>query len=130
MAFHARVVGAICGENFEKSVELVASDAFSCSLFLVIAVQQLSLTEKCIRRSTLPLSNSTGVTGPEVMKLFTCSIQLSMKFIMLINLKCLKIKTFLAFRRSDVVFIMLINIKLPTIVGILTFISRLNFELG
>ena len=28
---------------------------------------------------------------------------------------------------SDVAFIMLINVKMPTIVGILTFISRINF---
>ena len=47
----------------------------------------------------------------------------------LINLKCLKIKTFLAFRCSDVAFIMLINIKMPTIVGILTFMSMINFML-
>ena len=32
-------------------------------------------------------------------------------------------KTFLAFKLSDVVFIMLINVKMPTIVGILTFMS-------
>ena len=38
-------------------------------------------------------------TGPEVIKLFPCSIQLIMKFILLIN------------------------VKMPTIVGILTFIS-------
>ena len=31
---------------------------------------------------------------------------------------------------SDVVFIMLINIKMPTIVGILTFMSRINFVLS
>ena len=31
---------------------------------------------------------------------------------------------------SDVVFIMLINIKMPTIVGILTFMSRINFMLS
>ena len=40
--------------------------------------------------------------GPEVIKLFSCSTQLSTKFIMLIN------------------------VKMPTIVGILTFISMLN----
>ena len=40
--------------------------------------------------------------GPEAIKLFSCSTQLSMKFIMLIN------------------------VKMPTIVGILTFISMLN----
>ena len=40
--------------------------------------------------------------GPEVIKLFLCSTQLSIKFIMLIN------------------------VKMPTIVGILTFISMIN----
>ena len=39
---------------------------------------------------------------PEVIKLFSCSIQPSMKFILLIN------------------------VKMPTIVGILTFISMMN----
>ena len=40
--------------------------------------------------------------GPEVIKLFSCPTQLSTKFIMLIN------------------------VKMPTIVGILTFISMIN----
>ena len=40
--------------------------------------------------------------GPEVIKLFSYSTQLSMKFILLIN------------------------VKMPTIVGILTFISMIN----
>ena len=31
---------------------------------------------------------------------------------------------------SDVVFILLINVKMPTIVGILTFMSRINFVLS
>ena len=31
---------------------------------------------------------------------------------------------------SDVVFIMLINVKMPTIVGILSFMSRINFMLS
>ena len=35
--------------------------------------------------------------GSEVIKLFSCSTQLSMKFQLLIKLKCWKIKTFLAF---------------------------------
>ena len=33
-------------------------------------------------------------------------------------------------RLSDVVFIMLIIVKMPTIVGILTFMSRINFVLS
>ena len=31
---------------------------------------------------------------------------------------------------SDVVFIILINVKMPTIVGILTFMNRMNFVLS
>ena len=31
---------------------------------------------------------------------------------------------------SEVVFILLINVKMPTIVGILTFISIINYNLG
>ena len=42
---------------------------------------------------------------PEVIKLFSCSAQLRLKFILLIN------------------------VKMPTIVGILTFISRINYML-
>ena len=39
-------------------------------------------------------------------------------------------KTFLALRLSDVVCIMLINVIMPTIVGILTFMSKINFVLS
>ena len=41
--------------------------------------------------------------GPEVIKLFSCSTQLRLEFILLIN------------------------VKMPTIVGILTFMSRINY---
>ena len=37
---------------------------------------------------------------------------------------------FLSLSLSGVVFIMLINVKMPTIVGILTFMSRINFVLS
>ena len=47
-------------------------------------------------------SISTGRSGSEVIKFFSISTQLSMKFILLIN------------------------VKMPTIVGILTFMSRIN----
>ena len=46
------------------------------------------------------------------------------------NLKYGQMKTLLALSLSDVVFIMLINVKMPTIVGILTFMSRINFVLS
>ena len=69
--------------------------------------------------------------GPEIIKLFSCSTQLSTKFQLLIKTKiptnkevsCLKSLRY-------VVFIMLINVKMPTIVGILTFMSRINFVLS
>ena len=39
-------------------------------------------------------------------------------------------KKFLALSPSDIIFIMLFNVKMPTIVGILTFMSRINFVLS
>ena len=44
--------------------------------------------------------------GPEVIKLFSCSAQLRLTFILLIN------------------------VKMPTTVGILTFNSRINYRLN
>ena len=68
-------------------------------------------------------------SDPEVIKLFSCSTQLSTKFQLLIKAKILT-KKFLVLSLSDVVFIMLINVKMPTTVGILTFMSRINFMLS
>ena len=48
------------------------------------------------------LSSGARCPGPAVNKLFSCSTQLSTKFIVLIN------------------------VEMPTMVGILTFISRIN----
>ena len=66
------------------------------------------------------------MTGPEVIKLFSHSTQLSMKFYLLMESKILKNE----FKLSDVVFILLINVKMPTNDGILTLMSRINFMLG
>ena len=49
---------------------------------------------------------------------------------MLINTKMLKNKKNLSLILSDVVFILLTKVKMPTIAGILTFISRINFVLS
>ena len=68
-------------------------------------------------------------SGVEVVKLFSCSIQVSTKFQLLVKTKTLKIAIFLAFKHSDVVFIMLINVKMitiVTIVNILRFMSMIN----
>ena len=67
------------------------------------------------------------ISGPEVIKLFSCSTQLSMKFILLINVKMptiVGISIFISMINTE--FILLINAKMSTIVGILTFISMIN----
>ena len=53
-------------------------------------------------QSEFHICSNKHETGPKVIKLFLCSTQLSTKFILLIN------------------------VKMPTIVGILTFISMIN----
>ena len=58
------------------------------------------------------------------------NIELRVKFQLLIKLKYRQMKKFLALSLSDAVFIILINVKMPTIVGILTFMSRINFVLS
>ena len=49
-------------------------------------------------------------SDPEVIKLFSCSTQLSVKFQLLIKTKLLKNKDVSTLNFSDVVFIMLINV--------------------
>ena len=64
----------------------------------------MGLSHWCLVDSTTVSLNIEP--GPEVIKLFSCSTQLSMKIFLLIN------------------------VKMPTIVGILTFMSRKNSILG
>ena len=65
------------------------------------------------------------LSDPEIIKLFSCSTQLSTNFPQLIKTETLNnIDISLALKLSDVVFILLINVKMPTIVGILTIMSR------
>ena len=62
--------------------------------------------------------------GTEVIKLFSCSTQLRMKFVPLI--KKINANNFYFFSckaELSMKFFLLINIKMPTIVGILIFIS-------
>ena len=68
--------------------------------------------------------------GPKVIKLFPCSTPLSTKFQLLIKTKYRQMEKFLALSLSDVEFIMLMNVKMSTMVGILTFMSRINFVLS
>ena len=70
-------------------------------------------------------TSSIRPPGPNVIKNFSCSTQLSMKFEMVISIKVSRNSGF--FSGSDrhrMLFFLLINVKMPTIVGILTFMSR------
>ena len=55
---------------------------------------------------------------------------MSMNFQAHIESKVLKYNIFSCLKHSDVVFILHINVKMPTIVGILTFLNRINFMLS
>ena len=55
---------------------------------------------------------------------------MSMMIQMLIKTKMLTDKESSCFKSLSCVFIMLINVKMQTIVGILTFMSRINFVLS
>ena len=69
-------------------------------------------------------------SGPEVIKLFSRSTQLSMKFQLLVKSKMLNNTGSSCFQTLRFVFIMLINVNMPTVVGILTFMSMINFILS
>ena len=95
----------------------------------VLSVYILSSVAVLNRERIIPMKVSE--TRPQDYKTFPCSTQLSTKFQLLIKkLKYQQIKKYLALRPSDVVLIMLINVKMLTIVGILTFMSRMNFVLS
>ena len=63
------------------------------------------------------------------MKKFLALFLTDVVFIMLINVKMPTIVGILSFM-SWIVFIMLINVKMATIVGILTFMNRINYFLS
>ena len=76
------------------------------------------------------LQPTSSCLAPNFTKLFSYSTELSMKFQLLVKTKMLNIKILITFLLSDVVFIMLINVKMPTIDGILTFMSMIDFMLN
>ena len=67
-----------------------------------------------ISRSNYDETNLTS--GPDVIKLFLCSKDLSMEFQLLIKIKILGV--FLALNYSEMLFILLINVKMPPIVAL------------
>ena len=55
---------------------------------------------------------------------------MSMEYQLFIKIKMLKNKDFLAVKLSDAAFILLINVKMATIIGVLTFMSRIKVMLS
>ena len=73
---------------------------------------------------------STEYSGPEVITLFSCSTQLSMKFFMLINLKLLTMPNSFLLNRSEHENFSANEYENANYVGIFIFISRENFMLS
>ena len=74
---------------------------------------------------------SLNVLGTEFIKYFSCLTQLDMKFLMLKSTKISRNSSF--FAGSDelrMLWFLFIAVKMPTIVGILTSMSRKNFMLS
>ena len=69
-------------------------------------------------------------SGPEVIKLFSCSTQLSMKFVLLINLKLLTIANSFLLNTAEHETFSANKYENATIVGIFIFISGENFMLS
>ena len=67
---------------------------------------------------------------PELIKLYSCSTQLRMKFVLLIKIQYQQFKPVSCTAEFSMQFFLLTNIKMATIVGILIFISRRNFILN
>ena len=73
----------------------------------------------------------TRQRGPDVVKLFFMLKSTEHEIVTAHKTKnAANYRFFLTFILSDDVFIMLINVIMPTIVGILTFMSRINFVLS
>ena len=70
------------------------------------------------------------ITGPEVIKTFILLNSTDHEILIVHKTKIPTNKKVSCFSLSDVAFIMLLNVKMPTIVGILTFMSRINFVLS
>ena len=115
--------------NYIPDIHKELQDASLWKISGLKAVAQFAWGVMLRQLSQFPSAAGKTSPGPEVRKLFSYSTQLSTKFQLLIKTKKMT-KKFLALSLSDVVFIMLINVKMPTIVGILTFMSRINFVLS
>ena len=91
---------------------MIWSECFNYDLFQsLMNVFTIANSEDLILYTiSFHLQGTSLFPGPEVIKLFSCSTQLSKKFHLLIKTK-IWTKKFLALSLSDIVFILLINVK-------------------
>ena len=75
-------------------------------------------------------SDRFATLGTEITKLFSCSTQLSMQFQLLIKTKIQTNEEVSCFKSLRCFIYHAKNVKMPTIVGILTFMSVINFILS
>ena len=79
---------------------------------------------------SLVFCTSVLISGPEVINFFSYSTQLSTKFQLLIKTKILTNEEVSCFKSLRCCIYNANKVKIPTIVGILTFMSRINFVLS
>ena len=88
----------------------------------LLSSEEMNIASKCCWSAIRP--------DPQVINFFHSQLNWLCNFNCSLKLKCWKVKIFLSLKLSDAVFILLINVKMPTIVGILIFMSRIKFMLG
>ena len=88
--------------EMDKAGDILCEKIIEVDLVQRGDIMKVILTNTYIKLVNKNMGLDVRKTGPEVLKLFPCSTQLSKKCILLIN------------------------VKMPTIVGILTFISVIN----
>ena len=80
-----------------------------------------AIYDKCLGRK---------INWLQVYKKISCSTQNEHEISTAHKTKMLKNKDFFPLKHSNGLFILLINVEMPTIVGISTFVTRINFKLS
>ena len=102
-----------------------------CFFMMLISIMQCLKWPSSVNSDQLA-SKGAILYGPEVIQLFSRSTQLSIKFQLLIKLQLfLKIQKKILLSNFHILYYHANNsVKMPTIVGILTFMSMIHFILS
>ena len=109
------LVSYLLTEKISCSAELSMKKFYNFrSRFCLAVIKHLLILLHWVNYS----SGSWNLFWPEVIKHFSCSTQLSKKFVLLVNLKLQTIAIFFLLNIAQHEFFLLINMKMPTIVTI------------